>query len=314
MATTSSPGAGIAPRRSKRWLTESCSRPGSRRANSTAPPAPMATRAATTATTTARRDRPWRGVRRIGQPSPAREVTLSGADDDRAAGAQVAHRDAAARDARQRPVAAVGDEPGRPAHGDDAVARARAEAGRGDRGPTASAAGAGGRPRRRGRRRPGMWAAPRAARARSCRGRRRAGAPRRARRGRCRSGWPRRAGRPAASRCRRGYRRWSRPESRRRRRAPPRGWRPARAPARCRSPARSPRWPEDGGRGGRGRELRPRQRRRRGGGRQGRCRTLPRRGERRKRHVVAVRDATVVGGHEAQVVCRRRPRGPRCRR
>ena len=65
-----------------------------------------------------------------------------------------------------------------------------------------------------------------------------------------------------------------------------------------------------GGRGGRGRELRPRQRRRRGGGRQGRCRTLPRRGERRKRHVVAVRDATVVGGHEAQVVCRPGREGP----
>ena len=57
----------------------------------------------------------------------AREVTLACAHDDRAAGAQVADSDAAAGDARERPVAAVGDEPGGAAHGDDAVARAGAE-------------------------------------------------------------------------------------------------------------------------------------------------------------------------------------------
>ena len=82
MATTSSPGADTAPRRSKRWLTESCSRPGSRRANSAAPPAPTATRAATTATTA----RPETGLRlraAIAQPTrrarwrwPARTTTV----------------------------------------------------------------------------------------------------------------------------------------------------------------------------------------------------------------------------------------------
>jgi hypothetical protein len=66
IATTRSPGADSAPRRSKRWLTESCSSPGSRRANSTAAPAPMATSAATTAMTV----RPETGLRlAIAQPT-----------------------------------------------------------------------------------------------------------------------------------------------------------------------------------------------------------------------------------------------------
>src|SRR5919204_2692797 len=118
MATTSSPGAGCAPRCWKRALIESCSRPGSSRANSTAPPAPSATSAATTAMTSRRR---------IGS-APLRQVAVTGADDDGAVTTQVAHGDAALRDAGQRPVAAVGDVPRRAADGDDRVAGARAEA------------------------------------------------------------------------------------------------------------------------------------------------------------------------------------------
>src|SRR3954454_23842424 len=56
------------------------------------------------------------------------EVALAGVDDDRALAAQVADRDAALADARQRAVAAILDVPRGPADGGDAVAAARAEA------------------------------------------------------------------------------------------------------------------------------------------------------------------------------------------
>src|SRR3954454_20820530 len=56
------------------------------------------------------------------------EVALASVDDDCALAAQVADRDAALVDARQRAVAAVLDVPRGPADGGDAVAAARAEA------------------------------------------------------------------------------------------------------------------------------------------------------------------------------------------
>src|SRR5512133_4063683 len=126
MATIRSPGVDTAPRRSKRWLIESCSRPGSRRANSTAPPAPMATSAATTAMTV-RPETPLRSRVPICSAHPACEVALAGVEDDGAAGVHVADGDAAGGDARERAVATIRDEPGRAPHRDDAVARPRAE-------------------------------------------------------------------------------------------------------------------------------------------------------------------------------------------
>jgi hypothetical protein len=83
------PRVDTAPRRSKRWLIESCSRPGSRRANSTAPPAPMATSAATTAMTV-RPETPLRARVAIRSAHPACEVALPGVEDDGAAGVHVA--------------------------------------------------------------------------------------------------------------------------------------------------------------------------------------------------------------------------------
>ena len=213
---------------------------------------------------------------------PARTTTVRPA-------MQVADGDAAARDARQRPVAAVGDEPGRPAHGDDAVARARAEAGRGCRGPTASAAGA--------RRATAAARAPPAGHV--------AGAPRSTS---SVMPWPpagwRTSKRPpwkvpvwVAASGQRGlqlHAAGARVDDRADRNRGAVGERRRVGGARHAHQDAAVRRrdghaaPEDGGRGGRGRELGPRQRRRRGGGRQAALPTLPRRGERRERHVVAV--------------------------
>src|SRR5438034_11394260 len=53
---------------------------------------------------------------------------MAGADADRLVLPEVLHLDDAAQDARERPVAAVLDEPVRPAHGRGAVAPLRREA------------------------------------------------------------------------------------------------------------------------------------------------------------------------------------------
>src|SRR3954449_6076028 len=70
----------------------------------------------------------WRARAVIGSAPAARQVAVARVDDDGALAAQVANRDAALADARQRAVAAILHVPRGAADGGDAVAAARAEA------------------------------------------------------------------------------------------------------------------------------------------------------------------------------------------